>query len=147
MDRLSNYATKDAETEEDQERLKKELNAAQAFLERLSLNEVRKTAQGQKGLDYAAAMPENDGAPAEDGDKDKTEEADADKKEGDAEPESKPAEEPEPDVDYGDDIKGIPKNIKLFEIFYEQVVNLVNAQHLAIQDTTALLVSLANLAL
>lgn len=43
--------------------------------------------------------------------------------------------------------KGIPENVKLFEIFYEQVTNLVNAQRLPIQDTTALLVSLANLAL
>ena len=43
--------------------------------------------------------------------------------------------------------RGIPENIKLYEIFYEQVVNLVNAQRLPIQDTTALLVSLANLAL
>jgi vacuolar protein sorting-associated protein 35 len=42
---------------------------------------------------------------------------------------------------------GIPDNIKLYEIFFEQVMNLVNAQHLPIQDTTALLVSLANLAL
>jgi vacuolar protein sorting-associated protein 35 len=43
--------------------------------------------------------------------------------------------------------RGIPENIKLYEIFFEQVMNLVNAQHLPIQDTTALLVSLANLAL
>ncbi|KAI1005833.1 hypothetical protein K3495_g2385 [Podosphaera aphanis] len=41
----------------------------------------------------------------------------------------------------------ILENIKLYEIFFEQVTNLVNAQHLPIQDTTALLVSLANLAL
>ena len=37
--------------------------------------------------------------------------------------------------------------MKLYEIFYDQVVNLVHAQRLPIQDTTALLVSLANLAL
>jgi vacuolar protein sorting-associated protein 35 len=66
-------------------------------------------------------------------------------------------EEPEPEATSepvngtnGSDEKedsGIPSNIKLFEIFFEQVRNLVSAQHLAIQDTTALLVSLANLAL
>lgn len=38
-------------------------------------------------------------------------------------------------------------DVKLFVIFHEQVMNLVNAQKLPIQDTTALLVSLANLAL
>lgn len=41
--------------------------------------------------------------------------------------------------------RGIPETIKLYEIFFEQVMNLVNAQHLPIQDTTALLVSLAYL--
>ncbi|TQS36194.1 hypothetical protein Golomagni_03361 [Golovinomyces magnicellulatus] len=43
--------------------------------------------------------------------------------------------------------RGIPNSIRLYEIFFDQVVNLVNAQHLTVQDTTALLVSLANLAL
>ncbi|KAI9797585.1 MAG: hypothetical protein M1825_005967 [Sarcosagium campestre] len=43
--------------------------------------------------------------------------------------------------------RGIPEDVKLYEIFYEQVVNLVNAQRLPIQDITALLVSLANLAI
>lgn len=43
--------------------------------------------------------------------------------------------------------RGIPDNVKLYEIFYDQVVNLVNAQRLHIQDTIALLVSLINLAL
>lgn len=43
--------------------------------------------------------------------------------------------------------RGIPDNVKLYEIFYDQVVNLVNAQRLQIQDIIALLVSLINLAL
>ena len=43
--------------------------------------------------------------------------------------------------------RGIPDNVKLYEIFYGQVTNLVNAQRLHIQDTIALLVSLTNLAL
>jgi vacuolar protein sorting-associated protein 35 len=43
--------------------------------------------------------------------------------------------------------RGIPEDVKLYEIFFEQVNNLVAAQHLAIQDTIALLVSLTNLAL
>lgn len=63
------------------------------------------------------------------------------------------ASEDEPAASGGDEElratkgRGIPENVKLYEIFYEQVVNLVNAQRLPIQDTTALLVSLANLAL
>jgi vacuolar protein sorting-associated protein 35 len=43
--------------------------------------------------------------------------------------------------------RGIPSNVKLFEIFHEQVQTLVKMQRLAIQDTIGLLVSLANLAL
>lgn len=43
--------------------------------------------------------------------------------------------------------RGIPKNVKLFEIFHEQVATLVKMQRLSIQDTVGLLVSLANLAL
>ncbi|CAZ79879.1 unnamed protein product [Tuber melanosporum] len=43
--------------------------------------------------------------------------------------------------------EGIPEDVKLYEIFFKQVLNLVNAQNLPIQDIIALLVSLANLAL
>ena len=47
----------------------------------------------------------------------------------------------------GNRSRGIPAHVKLFEIFYGQVTHLVQAQKLPIQDTIALLVSLANLAL
>ncbi|KAL1971189.1 hypothetical protein VTN77DRAFT_141 [Rasamsonia byssochlamydoides] len=43
--------------------------------------------------------------------------------------------------------KLIPEDIKLYEIFYDQVVNLIKTRGLPIQDTIALLVSLVNLAL
>ena len=43
--------------------------------------------------------------------------------------------------------KGIASSIKLYEIFYDQVVNLVKTRGIPIQDTIALLVSLVNLAL
>ncbi|KAK1749533.1 vacuolar protein sorting-associated protein 35 [Echria macrotheca] len=43
--------------------------------------------------------------------------------------------------------RGIPENVRLYEIFFGQVQNLVQAQHLPIQDTIALCVSLTNLAL
>ncbi|KAI5294040.1 Vacuolar protein sorting-associated protein 35 [Ascosphaera acerosa] len=41
----------------------------------------------------------------------------------------------------------LPNTIKLYDIFYEQVVNLVRARNLSVQDTVALLVSLAYLSL
>lgn len=40
-----------------------------------------------------------------------------------------------------------PGQVQLYEVFFTQVKNLVDAQHLPIQDTIALLVSLLNLAL
>ncbi|GAA5849350.1 hypothetical protein JCM3766R1_005324 [Sporobolomyces carnicolor] len=48
----------------------------------------------------------------------------------------------------GKKYRGIPEDVKLFEVFWAQVVNLIKARpDLSIQDVTALLVSLANLSL
>ncbi|GAA5880935.1 hypothetical protein JCM1840_002101 [Sporobolomyces johnsonii] len=48
----------------------------------------------------------------------------------------------------GRKFRGIPEDVKLFEVFWAQVVNLIKARpDLSIQDITALLVSLANLSL
>lgn len=44
--------------------------------------------------------------------------------------------------------RGIPEDVKLFEVFWEQIVQLIRARpDLSIQDITALLVSLVNLSL
>ncbi|KAK0555896.1 retromer complex subunit Vps35 [Tilletia horrida] len=44
--------------------------------------------------------------------------------------------------------RGIPENVRLFEVFWEQIVMLIRARpDLSIQDITALLVSLTNLSL
>ncbi|SGY56802.1 BQ5605_C006g04174 [Microbotryum silenes-dioicae] len=44
--------------------------------------------------------------------------------------------------------RGIPENVRLFEVFWQQVVELIKARpDLSIQDITALLVSLVNLSL
>ncbi|ORX99174.1 vacuolar protein sorting-associated protein 35 [Basidiobolus meristosporus CBS 931.73] len=45
-------------------------------------------------------------------------------------------------------VRGIPEDVKLFEVFWEQIVELVKARpDISIQDITALLVSLVNLSL
>ncbi len=45
-------------------------------------------------------------------------------------------------------VQGIPEDVRLFEVFWEQIVQLIRARpDLSIQDITALLVSLANLSL
>jgi vacuolar protein sorting-associated protein 35 len=59
------------------------------------------------------------------------------------------ASESDPDAEptKGAKSKAIPEDIKLFEIFHEQVMSLVKQQRLQVWDTMALLVSLTNLAL
>lgn len=168
MDRLSNYASREAADESLQDRIQKEQEAAQRLLEKLSLKQDE------------PAEDKKDGTATEDGPKEangSTPEAQA--SEGPtAEPteSTAPAENPAEDsaTKEGDEktpTKGIPESIKLYEIFYEQVQNLVNvrahtrqfgysgteqradfhvsskAHNLPIQDIIALLVSLANMAL
>lgn len=141
MDRLSSYAARESEAHPRQDREKLEQEAIVKLLETVRLNQEKKP-------EPPAAESNGEQAPAE------TNGAEPPKEPEAPEPEpQKEAEEPEAEqvngADGTDDKKsrGIPENIKLYEIFFEQVMNLANAQHLPIQDTTALLVSLANLAL
>lgn len=179
MDRLSAYAAREAESETPEERLRKEEEAAVHLLEKLALKEKDaidsdgykppdETAAGSASGDDEATLAATDDdattiaaseAPEDNEDNEAT--IDAETKKGDAEigeTVRKPA-------------RGIPEDVKLYEIFYEQVLNLVNvrahtrsfgsnkeegkadfhvsvkAQNLPVQDVTALLVSLGNLAL
>jgi vacuolar protein sorting-associated protein 35 len=143
MDRLSSYAARESEVHPLEDRQKMEEGAIAKLLEKVRLD------QGKKPKE--PALPENKNGELTSKDE--------------VAPETlpkEPAPEPAPSTteaevatesvngtDGGTEKKsrGIPESIKLYEIFFEQVMNLVNAQHLPIQDTTALLVSLANLAL
>lgn len=128
MDRLAAYATREAEEKTPEERQAAEEEATTKLLEKLKI---------AKDAPTAPAADEKSGDEATNGDDvHDEEEATA------TEETEKPVEEVN-----GTQPNGIPDNIKLFEIFHEQVMNLVNAQRLPIQDTMALLGSLANLAL
>jgi vacuolar protein sorting-associated protein 35 len=148
MDRLSSYAASESDSTPPQDKQKMEEEAIAKLLEKVRISQEKKPEEPA----LAAAEPngehpasETNGASEE-----------APKK---PEPEGEPAKKPEESEENAEPVngtdgasdekasKGIPENIKLYEIFFEQVMNLVNAQHLPIQDTTALLVSLANLAL
>lgn len=167
MDRLSNYASREADSETVQDRIQKEQEAAQRLLEKLSMkDEESKAAIKPDGEASEDTSGETNGQVPEKKESDDQEQPEsapeksadgADGEEG-AEGEAKP-------------FKGIPESIKLYEIFYEQVLNLVNvrahtrqfaysgeeqradfhvsskAHNLPIQDIVALLVSLANMAL
>ena len=138
MDRLSSYATRDNEENSTAEsRQQAEEEATGQLLERVRLLKLSKAAQ------------ENSQAGQPEGQQDGTEVAEDDNKpassetgEGQHVPEqiSTNGEGADPNVNSS-------RDIKLYEIFYDQVVNLVKTRGLPIQDTIALLVSLTKLAL
>lgn len=122
MDRLSSYAVRDAEIMGDPaKRKEKEEDAVARLLGKLQVSEEKQPA-GDAAQENGT-KPENAQA---------------------AEETVKPSE-PTPATNGAK--PGIPDDIKLYEIFYEQVVNLIKTRGLPIQDTIALLVSLVNLAL
>lgn len=142
MDRLSSYAQREAESESPEQRKKTEEESIAQLMEQMRIAKEKK-----------AAEPES--APAQqNGDAEEPSETQPSTEE-DSEEASKPAEtsaenDETPATETDGDIekrRGIPNNVKLFEIFHEQVQTLVKMQRLPIQDTIGLLVSLANLAL
>jgi vacuolar protein sorting-associated protein 35 len=148
MDRLSSYAARESEANPQENREQMEQEAIVKLLEKVKLDKEKK-------VEEPAPAESNGERPSLD--TNGTSESVTTAVEPEPEPPvSKEEIKPESETTTlnngtdGTDEKqtgGIPDNIKLYEIFFEQVMNLVNAQHLPIQDTTALLVSLANLAL
>jgi vacuolar protein sorting-associated protein 35 len=136
MDRLSAYAQREAEASTPEDRQKQEEESVTALVEKLKIS----MAQEAK-----APKPTENGDRNTNGEQEDSGEQPAST--GAAE-ETPATESTEPQTN-GETSKhrGIPDNVKLFEIFYEQVVHLVGMQRLPIQDITALLVSLVNLAL
>jgi vacuolar protein sorting-associated protein 35 len=147
MDRLSSYATKDAAATSPEERLRREEEAAQKLLERLSISKEQGEASKEEGEQTDAPSSPTGATTAESVadsqattavDSEATEPAPAEGTEGAETTAEKKSEE---------EVKGIPESIKLYEIFFDQVLNLIAAQNLPIQDIMALLVSLSKLAL
>ncbi|EME41680.1 hypothetical protein DOTSEDRAFT_73917 [Dothistroma septosporum NZE10] len=136
MDRLSAYAAREAETKTAKERQQVEDESVAALLEKLKLSKVTGETGPAKSTENgeAAHVEETASSTGEQAAPEAGQETTA---EDDAEPRT------------NGDAKhnGIPANIKLFEIFYEQVVHIVGMQRLPIQDIIPLLVSLVNLAL
>lgn len=150
MDRLSEYAERDGPNEKSADKEKVEGDALAKLLEKIKL---------QKETPPPAPAPE---AKSSDEPSDKPADANGeDEPASETEPEaeefadnaSTAAEEPAASVAdtettaVNGNEESITENVQLYEIFFAQVKNLVEAQHLPIPDTIALLVSLANLAL
>ncbi|OAX83291.1 hypothetical protein ACJ72_02344 [Emergomyces africanus] len=135
MDRLSSYAARDLENNDTHEGKKKaEEEATIRLLEKLRLP---KEDEGAKPATDTEASGEDKNNTTEDPNK-QTDTAENEGKESSL-------------VANGEDEKSskskLPFDIKLYEIFFDQVVSLVRTRNLPIQDTIALLVSLVNLAL
>lgn len=127
MDRLAAYATREAEEKTPEERQAAEEEATTKLLEKMKIAKDAPSTSEEPKADGEATngdVPHDTQEPATSGE----------------------SEKPTEEVN-GKQPAGIPDDIKLFEVFHEQVMNLVNAQRLPIQDTMALLGSLANLAL
>ena len=142
MDRLSSHAARESELEPTRDKLKSEEEATAALLEKLRISKAN---QKKNGPTSENQNKTTNGESAE---------GDPSQQAADQPQEDTSATHDKPDAPNGPGIeddaprkRGIPQNIQLYQIFYEQVTHLVTAQRLQIQDTIALLVSLLNLAL
>ncbi|CAI7658554.1 unnamed protein product [Penicillium pancosmium] len=130
MDRLSTYATKDSDANaEPDSRKENEEEAVTRLLHKLEIEkETKKTESGNTAI----TEPSTENGTEATNKSEETQEPAKEEDEGKNETEEKPE---------------VPAEVKLYDIFYEQVVNLIKTRALPIQDTMALLVSLVNLAL
>ncbi|KAH2304475.1 hypothetical protein KXV47_008968 [Aspergillus fumigatus] len=138
MDRLSAYAARETESTTDPEiRKQNEEEAVTKFLENLKIAEENKTQESPTGTAHENGVEQLSTEPSKEPSKD------TDKPEAET-----PKGEQESNANGENDAKpGVPADVKLYAIFYDQVVNLIKTRGLPIQDTMALLVSLVNLAL
>lgn len=118
MDRLSSYAAREAVSETPEEKARKEEEAARKLLEKLKLSKEDKASgpTEENTTNFATNMTSQ----TTNGDK-KEAEIQSDTKEVDSKQVGGDAAEESPRK-----TQGIPEDVKLYEIFYEQVVNLVN---------------------
>ena len=146
MNRLSSYAQNESNTESPEDKQKSEEEAVTALLEKLRVSKETEAAKAQEAKEAKAKAEQPNGEQTSDESSGlKTPEESETSQKEEKPPSVNGAEDAEPELHKKS--RGIPPNVKLFEIFYGQVTHLVQAQRLPIQDTTALLVSLANLAL
>lgn len=141
MDRLSAYASRESDSEPLEEKKRKEGEATIRLLEKLRVS-------GESGQSQTP-KPSSDGDAATESESNGVFPVPSSPEPGEAVAEStvKPAKATENGNETSGRHRGIPDGVKLYEIFYDQVANLVQAQRLPIQDIIALLVSLTNLAL
>ena len=143
MDRLSAYAERESESEPEEDRKRSEEEATTRLLENLRVSRETKTADS---MDDKPAVEQTNGETTN-GDKPVGDSSDAPRATIEGDTKQTANDEVSSETPKVKKRRGIPEDVKLYEIFYGQVTHLVHAQRLPIQDTIALLVSLAHLAL
>ena len=139
MDRLSSYAAREGDDRSHEQQADAEGKATVELMEKLRISKEQKEEKASEPApsdQSAEDSPQPNGDTSTDG-----EQSEAQILVGDSAPSATES------VNGEIKERGIPQDVKLFEIFHEQVMNLVSMQRLPIQDITALLVSLANLSL
>ncbi|ETW87758.1 hypothetical protein HETIRDRAFT_469988 [Heterobasidion irregulare TC 32-1] len=154
IDRLAAYAAREAENEDPEETKRQEEAAARRLAERVKVQRARTRENGNPTSPVGELTTEADAwrsptSPATpvvvqstngtNGTDDAVEVNDSEKADKGKEKET---------IVQVRKFRGVPEDVKLFEVFWEQVVQLIKARpDLSIQDVTALLVSLTNLSL
>ena len=159
MDRLSEYADREGPKTDAPEQQKIEADALASLLEKAKLEQ--ETVAPKPATDAEGEVDAQD-APNQEPEADKNDEAeraggddtnatatgaDAAPADGDSTVAGSTVSNAETDATAVNGKQAAGANVQLYEVFFTQVKNLVDAQHLPIQDIIALLVSLSNLAL
>ena len=132
MDRLSSFAQRETETSAPEDKQKAEEEATLRLMEKMRISKEPKPNPSKKDDEEATESQTNgtkaeESAIATDGNESIISEATT--------------------AVNGETKSPNTTDVKLYEIFYDQVINLVKTRGLTIQDTMALLTSLMNLAL
>ncbi|KAI1825475.1 vacuolar protein sorting-associated protein 35 [Xylaria intraflava] len=148
MDRLSAYAERESQQNVAEDKAKSEEKALADLLEKIRLGKEQQDSKPKPVVMDLATETNGDRSNGEPTTDHGADDAESKKKLAVTDTGTDAVDNGENAIAPVNDAEGgIPQDVKLYEIFFEQVNNLVSAQHLPIQDTIALLVSLTNLAL
>lgn len=136
IDRLASYAAREAENEDPEETKRQEEAAAKRLAERVQSQKQRAKENGVRSPEATGGVELWSGYNDDSASTTSTTVT------------ATPSDEKTAVEGPPKRFRGIPEDVKLFEVFWHQVVELVKARpDLSIQDITALLVSLTNLSL
>ncbi|KAK7041812.1 retromer complex subunit Vps35 [Paramarasmius palmivorus] len=149
IDRLAAYAAREAETEDPEETKRQEEAAARRLAEKVKAQKAKaRENASQQNSDVPPEASAWDNAEPASPQAEKSAEPNGvtvDGEKTEAAPEGKGKDKEGAPMKK---FRGIPEDVQLFEVFWQQVVQLIKARpDLSIQDVTALFVSLTNLSL